>query len=41
MNEDDVLWLLQNFEWIVLAVGAGVVAWVFHLRRVTRKNQKS
>jgi hypothetical protein len=42
MDEEDLLWLLQNFEWFVLVAGAGVIAWMFHLRRVAlKKNRKA
>ncbi len=28
-----MLWLLENFEWMVLMAGAAVIAWAFANRR--------
>ena len=28
-----MLWLLENFEWMVLLAGAAVIAWAFAKRR--------
>jgi len=36
---EDWLWLIENFEWIVLCIGAGIISWMFHLRRVELKKR--
>ncbi|MDD5247750.1 MAG: hypothetical protein PHY45_02120 [Rhodocyclaceae bacterium] len=35
-----MMWLLENFEWMILLVGAAVIAWVFFTHRSQARMQR-
>jgi len=36
----DALWLLANFDWIVVGAGAAYIAWLFYRRGAEQRRQR-